>query len=249
MTWDTFPQELGIFAEALSRKSETEPTANGLWTLHGAFSSSWRRSRSLRSGGGIQIPVPRNKALHPKAAKMLEAEIDFVFELGDSIDSIPIPARSEFQVCIRGHVDYDGLIVELEDHWRVDTDARAVGTQPWEPHPKVHFQRGGHAQDRFTSNPGFLPSESLPPSNGNPWSSLFQSPGPRVPFPPFCPILAIDYVIGQHDGAVHRVLRSTPEYREVVIRAQRRLWTPFFEKLSSNANVRRIWLGDMLIEA
>lgn len=249
MSWKTFPQELLDLADCLGKQSVTEPTANALQTLRGSFANSWRANRSLRTGTGIQIPPPRDKALHPQSCEIVGAEMAFVFELGDKIDEIPMPAQSDFQVCVRGRVEYHSAEVELEDHWRVDTQMGFSGDKPWEPHPKVHFQRGGHAQDAFVQHPSFLPSAALPANAAGAWRSLLQSPGPRVPFPPSCPILAIDYVIGQHDGRVHRRLRENPEYRAIVTRAQRRLWVPFFEKLAENNDLRRSWLGDLLSDA
>jgi hypothetical protein len=233
-------------AECLGKLSETEPTANALLTRSGAFASTWRQNQTLRTGGpGIRIPGPRTKALHPQACEIIDAELAFIFTLGDRIDEMPMPAQSDFQVRVRGYAEYQAASVELEDHWRVDTDLVADG-KSLEPHPKFHFQRGGHAQDAFVQRHGFVPSAHLPPNTAGSWFSLLQSPGPRVPFPPSCPILAIDYVIGQHDGTVHRRLRANPDYRAIVTRAQSRLWVPFFEKLATSKELRRSWLGDML---
>jgi hypothetical protein len=246
MAWDTFPRELGDFAEILARLSETEQTANALLTRIGAFENTWRKGRLLESGAGIQIPSPRNKALHPRSCEVIDAEISFFFELGADIETDLFPAQFDFQVRVRGIAKYDVSEVELEDHWRVDTHKILTAERPWEPHPKVHFQRGGHAQDSFAQNPDFLPGQQLPRNLDGPWRSLLQSPGPRIPFPPSCPVIAIDYVIGQHDGIVHRKLRESPEYRAIVSRAQSRLWTPFFRGLADSPRVRQTWLGDVL---
>jgi hypothetical protein len=75
---------------------------------------------------------------------------------------------------------------------------------------------------------------------------LLQSPGPRIPLLPMCPILAIDFAIGQHDGLVWRRLRGVPEYLRIVQNAQMRLWAPFFDALSS-PDTRRRWVGPFLI--
>ena len=247
MTWDAFPDELAALSEALRRFTETERTADAISGLSGALTHSWRTKRMLSSGHGIPIPPPRAKALFPRNCEVTEAELTFVFKLGDGIEQDIIPAQSDFQVCVNGLVLYDAACVELEDHWRVDTHVHTQGPSPLEPHPLVHFQRGGHAQDRFEAQEHFIPGANLPTNEKGSWFSLLQSPGPRVPFPPFCPVLAIDYTIGQHDGSLLRKLRSLPEYSAVVLRAQRRLWSPFFNALASDGKVRKRWLGDLIL--
>jgi hypothetical protein len=62
-----------------------------------------------------------------------------------------------------------------------------------------------------------------------------------------CPILAIDFAISQHDGGVWRRLRAVPEYLGIVEKAQLRLWTPFFDALTSRQGRRR-WIGPLIIE-
>jgi hypothetical protein len=249
MNWSGLPQQLERLAELLTKEAETELTANGLRAAMGTFNRAWRQDRAIRSGNGIQVPVPRNKALFPKSCVPLEAEMSFVFVLGDSIDTDLLPRQSDFQVCVRGAVSYPrGAEFDLEDHWRVDTHI-FDGAAALEPHPKIHFQRGGHAQDDFAERPGFVPSDALPCNVDGCWRSLLQSPGPRIPFLPCCPIIAIDYVIGQHDGNVHQRLRNSPEYRWLIAQAQDRMWSPFFSELSRSLVFRRVWLGGMICEA
>lgn len=248
MNWDDFPNDLIALSDPLAGFGETQGTAEALWSIAGALKSSWRINRTLRSSTAIPIPAPRNKALFPAACEVDVAELSFIFELGENIDEDLIPARSDFQVCVRGCAIYEKSTVELEDHWRVDTHVHTDGPPPWEPHSIVHFQRGGHAQDAFASGAQFIPGHALPQNaQGASWLSLLQSPGPRVPFPPYCPVLAIDYTIGQHDGPLFRQLRNLPEYARIVRRAQQRLWLPFFDALSKNAKVRDKWLGDLIV--
>jgi hypothetical protein len=131
---------------------------------------------------------------------------------------------------------------DLEDHWRVDTHLEDI-FKCKEPHARVHFQRGGHAQDGFTGRPRAIPGDDLPKHPNGQWISLLQSSGPRVPFLPVCPIIAIDYVIGQHDGLIHARLRADPDYAGIVARAQSRLWNPFFEGLAASPANVKAWLG------
>jgi hypothetical protein len=168
-----------------------------------------------------------------------------VFHLGDQIEIRKMPARAEFQVRVTGAASFRHCIVELEDHWRVDTHAFPEEPPPREPHPFIHFQRGGHAQDAFSGKPNFVPGHDLPAKQDDLWRSLLQSPSPRIPFPPLCPLLAIDFAIGQHDGTVWQQLRARPEYLTVIQSAQARLWDPFFSALAE-PTVRRRWIGPLL---
>jgi hypothetical protein len=244
--WDGFAQELSDFARILLRHPETEGTGNALLGLEMAFVNSWKVHRSVCCEAGVPLPVPRNKGLHPQACEIFDSELRFVFELGGEIEHVLIPVRSDFQVRVGGYAIYEHGEVDLEDHWRVDTHPFQVG-EPTEPHPLVHFQRGGHAQDTFAACADFVPGDSLPAHPNKRWLALLQSPGPRIPFPPFCPILAIDFAIGQHNGTVLNSLRNFPEYHELVRNAQIRLWVPFFAGLSSVENRKR-WLGGLLLD-
>jgi hypothetical protein len=58
-------------------------------------------------------------------------------------------------------------------------------------------------------------------------------------------MLAIDFVIGQHDGDVWDRLRGLAEYRSIIKHAQDRLWIPFFDALALDG-FRRRWLGSVL---
>lgn len=242
--WDSLPEDLAALATQLARFESTERTAHSLRTLQRAFENDWRTNRRIKCATSIPIPVPRDKALFPVGCDLLDAEIRFDFRLGEGFAVGELPGRCEFQVCVNGHVEYEGCIVDLQDHWRVDT--HDFGGEPREPHAYIHFQRGGHAQDAWSGARSFVPGPELPRREDDYWRSLLQSPGPRVPFLPVCPVLALDYVIGQHDGDVWTNLRRETEYRHLIANAQARIWGPFFESLADPAR-RRKWLGSMLV--
>jgi len=247
MAWRRLPAELSELADQLSKESSTEQTAEFLYTYRLKFESDWRTNKSLKSeADGAPIPPPRNQGLHPNGCNVSGAYIHFEFHLGEIAEDNEnvFPRQADSQVRVVGSLDLPGALVELEDHWRVDIYAGAG--EPKEPHPHFHFQRGGHAQDGFAALNGFVPGAALPPRGSQSWRGLLQSPGPRIPFPPMCPILAIDFAIGQHDGLVWRRLRALPEYLRVVRNAQMRLWTPFFDALAS-AEIRQRWIGPLLL--
>jgi hypothetical protein len=247
MAWGRLPAELAELANQLRNEPSTERTADFIHTYRGKFESDWRKSKVLKSEAhGAPIPPPRNQGLHPTGCNVSEAYIQFEFHLGDITEDAGnvFPRQADFQVRVVGSLDLPGSLVELEDHWRVDTHLNAGAGEPKEPHPHFHFQRGGYAQDWFAALDGFVPGKSLPSRDS--WRGLLQSPGPRIPLLPMCPILAIDFTIGQHDGLVWRRLRGVPEYLRIVQNAQMRLWSPFFDALSS-PDIRRRWIGALLI--
>lgn len=249
MTWDSLPAQLRGFADQLVRQPETIDTANALMAFHQKFVGQWQQDRKI-SARDVPIPLPRNQGLHPVGCTPVHAFLSFAFGLGDCEPGFPDLAV--FQVRVESLYAISSGTIELQDHWRVDTDTFANPRKPRpegakqakEPHPYYHFQRGGHAQDQFVGLPYFVPGQDLPPTQQ--WKALGQGPSPRVPVLPMCPILAIDFSIGEHNGLVWRRLRGEPEYANFVRKAQDRLWTPFFEALADGKQ-RRFWLGGVLL--
>lgn len=245
MPWSDFPHELSRFSDALSSQEETETTANDLRRDQGKFQASWARQMRVATGDlPIRIPPPRDQALHPRLCQAGEAWVKFEFDLHPLVSGCP--SIADMQVRVTGFLDIPNGLVEVEDHWRVDTD-RYAESAPREPHPLFHFQRGGHAQDHFSADPLFVPGQALPISSGGLWRGLMQSPSPRLAIPPMCPILMIDFAIAQHNGLIWQRLRSQSEYARVVAFAQERLWVPFFDSLSRR-EMRRKWFGSLVVE-
>jgi hypothetical protein len=196
---------------------------------------------------GLPVPPPRNQSIHPVGCSTTTAALCIDFVLGSNIESDIFPSKADFQVCVEGVLDLPDRLIALEDHWRVDTDLKSDPEKPArEPHPYIHFQRGGHAQDAFAQKDGFVPGLSLPTGGSELWRGLLQSPGPRLPFLPMCPLLAIDFTVGQHDGLVWRRLRGEPNYLAIIRRAQSRLWDPFFKNMADHS-FRRRWFGPIFL--
>ncbi|MDB4930342.1 MAG: hypothetical protein JWM10_2826 [Myxococcaceae bacterium] len=235
-------------AAELCRRPETRATGEALGVMENKFQAEWSAGNNLSVAlPGLPMPPPRNQGLHPNGSVAFGAHICFEFSLGENIERDILPARADFQVCVKGGLDLPERLIELEDHWRVDTDIKTVAAHPSrEPHPHIHFQRGGHAQDAFARSGGFVPGDSLPTGAPDIWRGLFQSPGPRLPLFPMCPVLAIDFTIGQHDGIAWRRLRGNPKYLAIVERAQERLWRPVFDGLN-DMTFRRRWFGPVLL--
>jgi hypothetical protein len=243
MTWENFLDDLQEFANALDSCEQTEATASSLRRISGHIQNTWQIDQSAVSGpAGIEIPPPRNKAMHPRHCRPDSSSLHFSFLLGDGFEERALPIQADFQVRVSGYLEAQNSIVELEDHWRVDSHTFPNIEDANEPHPYFHFQRGGHAQDEFSDHPRFLPSTELPDNDDASWRGLMQSPSPRIPMAPYCPILAIDFAISQHDGQIWRRLRNDIQYLSVVRRAQDRLWNPFFAALI-NPQFRSLWMG------
>lgn len=211
--WDEFPEELDKFADVLAKFDETVRTSDSLRPVSAYAQYSWREAQRVNtSGPGVQIPPPRKKAMHPRLCVPEGATIKFTFELGDDFAENMIPRQADFQVCVTGHLEGRNGFVELQDHWRVDSHLQGQIEDANEIHPYFHFQRGGHALDAFSSTHVYVPNDTMPEISDGMWRASMQSPGPRIPMAPHCPILAIDFTIGQHDGAIWRRLRADSDY-------------------------------------
>lgn len=252
MTWDSLLTELDRLAQSLQRKPATEKTAEHIWMHKGKFAYEWQKSRIISVNTGVPLPPPRKQALHPRNCSVGETSLKFVFEPPDC-ETAPFPKRADFQVRVTGTLELASAgLIELEDHWRVDTHLFALpellgeSEPPKEPHPLFHFQRGGHAQDRFADHPGFVPGPLLDENISDSWRGLMQTPGPRIPVLPMCPILAIDFAIAHCDGVAWRSLRTESECLVLIKNAQERLWTPIFDAFSDR-EVRKKWMGKILI--
>lgn len=226
--------------QPLHREAATQPTADGIVTLADAIQAAARRGKPAR--GQIAVPIPRNQGIHPPHTSMTGAEMSFSFNV-PTLDR-PIEVEDifcEVQVCVRGRLQLDVGDVVLEDHWRIDTQAKPDPKKPpREGHPLFHYQRGGHAQDRFAGQPGFVPGPAIQAVQRE-LRGLMQYPGPRVAVMPMCPTSALDLVISQHDGPLWRRLMGRPEYAITVGRCQDRIWAMYADALG-DAKRRRALL-------
>lgn len=248
MTWERLPNELQLLADSLAREEATASTGNFLYQEAARFRHEWKE-KSAVTATLLPLPLPRNQGLHPVGCEPQASYLSFRFQM--SYDDL-LPKRADYQVRIEGLLCSGEAIIQLEDHWRIDTDIYAspfdsdknVPKAAKEPHPFFHFQRGGHAQDAFASLPGFFPSV-LATVDDRDWKGLMQYPGPRIPILPMDPILAIDFCISQNNGLIWQRLRNSPEYYSLIEEAQKRLWMPLFESLVAR-DLRRRWLGPLV---
>jgi hypothetical protein len=241
-----------FFAKALRSLPESQQTGRTLDMSLRKFERDWENSKSVKSEGeGIPLPPARDQGLHPRNCSIDKVILSFDFELGTPIDGGEwhCPKKAAFEVCVRGALETGECQIALEDHWRVDTDMYADQPEEGrEPHPLIHFQRGGDALYEFAQAPGFVPGPALPaPVNDHLWHGVMQIPGPRIPLPPMCPILAIDYAISQLNGVVWKKLRAKRDYQVLVADAQSRLWVPYFHSLT-NVATRRKYLGRIMVD-
>jgi hypothetical protein len=253
-----FIDDLGRFARTLDSLSDTSSLANELTGAIGIVNGraqisemdgdTGRRYRSIRFPELLIVP-PKSKQLQPSATKITRATIQLLYECYEEIDKptkmgnddLDRIRRADFQVCVHGDVAFGTRTVAVEDHWRVDTHYYTKGV-PNEPHPWCHYQRGGHAQDSFSQNDGFVPGDCLASVSpvGMQLRALMQTGSPRIAAPPMDPICAIDFVIAQHDGGVWRSLWALPEYEMLVRKAQNRLWKPYFEFIAEEKHRSRL---------
>lgn len=241
------PGRLQKLEAVLRPKIATKKTADFLKQQRANFRSQWAGDKSVRARG-LPLPLPRGQGLHPTGCVLDASSLSFHFRAGKTGHS---PELAEFQVSISGMLEVGDATIELEDHWRIDaeTDKEPKDEEPVkegrEPHPRFHFQRGGHAQNAFAATQGFVPSASTLLGDGE-WRALMQCPGPRIPSLPFDPILAIDFCIAQNDGPLWKQFRATPEYWHLIEVSQLELWKPFINRLSEPIG-RRDWLGPVVV--
>jgi hypothetical protein len=251
MSWDSLPSHLRRMGQLLQGFDSTKRTSEHLMELYGRFQETWSKTGRIEAKD-VALPPPRDKKLQPRNCEIQNAYLSFTFE---SRENELFPRLADYQVRIEGMLVTGDALIELQDHWRVDTDrfarepAEGSGNRlpgdAKEAHPFYHFQRGGHDLDEFAGLPNFYPGP-IPDLDSRDWRGLLQYPGPRIPSLPMDPILAVDFCIAQHDGTVWWQLRDTPEYLQLVREAQERLWCPFIEAMADRTH-RRKWLGPMAL--
>ncbi|MDF2384868.1 hypothetical protein JMG10_25575 [Nostoc ellipsosporum NOK] len=248
MSYGSLPGKLEQLSKVFDRVTATRPTGQFLSTNAGRLRKQWQDKRSITLQN-IPMPQPRDQARFPVGCEVERCVMSVEYAQDDQEKCL----NAAFQVELKGALQGVDAIIELQDHWRIDTDVAVIEArrnneavkEGREPHPVYHFQRGGHAQDRFALSDDFVPRKET--SMGDrPWKALMQYPGPRIPSLPFDPVLAIDFCIGQNDGPLWRALHRFPEYRQVIRGAQEFLWAPFFDALQQKS-YRREWLGPMMI--
>jgi len=226
MMWGELPGQLARFATMLRREADTRRTAEFIETASGRFQADWWATRSV-SAQRMPLPLPRDQGLHPVGCEIQGCYLSFRFEQSDD----GVLRRAEFQVQVEGLLIAGDTLIELQDHWRIDSEVLAPPRHPTEqenitegrePHPSFHFQRGAHAQDAFAAMEGFVPARHVDLGEGS-WRGLMQYPAPRIASLPFDPVLAIDFCIAQNDGPLWKRLRNVPEYFAVIEEAQSRL--------------------------
>lgn len=229
--------DLRELATALKREGKTDATADALTTLAGSLNAAARAGRNLV--GEVPLPLPRAQGIHPQRTQLRSATLRFNFGCPTGAQVIAVEQLAvEIQVCVTGQLQIPGGWVELEDHWRIDTQAASTpGHPPREAHPLFHFQRGGHAQDAFAAKPGFAPGPTSLAAGG-PWRGLMQYPGPRIAVVPMCPVSAIDFAVSQHDGPLWRRLMGNPDYARVLERSQNRTWQLYLNGLLDAARLK-----------
>ncbi|MER9307051.1 hypothetical protein [Mesorhizobium sp. M0496] len=213
-----------------------------IWSLAGSVLAAKKSGKPIT--GSLPIPIPRDQGIHPQNTKIVEAELKFSFEILQTGEALKVEdIFCEVQVCVRGLLQIQNIIVSLEDHWRIDTQRKYEDPKnkpPREAHPLFHYQRGGHAQETFCAAEGFVPGPALG-GNAQRLRGLMQYSGPRIAVSPVCPSLALDTVLSQHNGPLWRNLRNIPEYNLVIERQRDVIWK-LYEPAIRDENRRRALL-------
>lgn len=110
---------------------------------------------------------------------------------------------------------------DLLSAWHLDRHISNEEDEIYVDHPLYHFQFGGRRMWEEVQDYGEV---------------LVPEP-PRIAFPPMDAILAVNFVLANYFGDEWRGLidleEGDDEYRELVVDAQKRLWRPYSQALSS----------------
>jgi len=98
-------------------------------------------------------------------------------------------------------------------------------------HPQFHLQNGGN---RLTDNL-------------NDYGELMILDAPRLPLPPMDVILAIDFIISNFFGSIWQQALCDSEYIDVVKRAQKAWWKPYYEGISQHWSGNGSGISNILI--
>ena len=103
--------------------------------------------------------------------------------------------------------------------WHLDKDIRKGGNAPHYDHPLYHFQPGGNRLEAKTMQ-----------------GAIFIG-SPRLPHPPMDVILALHFILRNFCSTkTYRSVKSLlnePQYLDIVDRAKKRMFTPYFKAFDS----------------
>ena len=257
--WKEKIQSLQKLEGGLRKEAEAASTADALnaaisiaqASLEHVFTEDdSRRHYRLIKLPEIPVPIDNTKGACPPGSVPERCWLTIVFACWEeatpsavfgeeALDRIRL---AEFQVRVEGMMEAGGQVLQVQDHWRVDT--HHFSEESSDPHPWVHFQRGGHALDDLVSQSNFLAgphSEALVDGTlRGDWIGWMQSASPRLAAPPMDPVCAVDFALSQHSSSLWRRLWRHPEYSKLVRAAQSELWDPWHQLLADKTKRRRL---------
>jgi hypothetical protein len=170
-------------------------------------------------------PVSQTK---PKIRSFKISLINSLFSLPGADTKIQDPIiECSFDLIITGFSDIDGE--EFVNCWHLDKDIRKEGDEPHKyTHPLYHFQFGGKHLNAVDNTGGIL-----------------LMGAPRIPHPPMDIFLAIHFVfknyfnVKEEEYSCLNKLYKDIDYQNILERAKKRMWYPYFDGLTLANNENR----------
>lgn len=172
----------------------------------------------------IYLSEKQFKIRHPKNATAISMEftVEIVGLLCDE-DILEDPLQIlNFNININAKSKADTNL-KLRSCWHLDRSIEG-GNTPQEAHPCYHFQFGGRNMNFDEADYG---------------STLFLDP-PRLAHKPLDAILATDFILSNFRGDDWIDLRNDGQYKNIIERAQERLWHPYARAAADYWNRRAL---------
>lgn len=217
MLWDKdqYCEDLIKFAERITYYDEDGFISNGIGALYSIEYQYKNSSSSKLKIEGIELTLHKKIAgTRPIEVQSLNIFIDCLLDIDLSLDFQKCDLIKEYALEFVIIGDANGQ--EYFNCWHLDKDIPPQeGDVHKHTHPYYHFQAGG---DRL---------------EGKNVGQLLLLGAPRLPHPPMDIFLAVHFVIsnffGKNDYPFVQRLFNDMEYVEILSRAKKRMFEPYFQ--------------------
>lgn len=226
MPWEKnqYCRDLIKFAEVVSRYDDSENISSGLGILH-AIANQFQYSTSMKievenlvlrihkKTAGTSPPEVNSLCINISCICSVDlsldlAEYDIICDYGLQLDIVGYAGSKEYVNCWHLDKDIPPMAGDLHNHI----------------HPSYHFQSGGHHVEGLDTG------------------RLLLLGAPRIPHPPMDIFLAIHFVIcnffSRKDFPFIEILFGDTDYQDILERAKKRMFVPYFQGFSNTSKHR-----------
>ncbi|EHU1557209.1 hypothetical protein ACT4Y5_03860 [Acinetobacter baumannii] len=217
MPWgkEEYCRDLIKFAEIISHYDDLGCIGDGVGILHAiAPQFEYSSSTKLEIKDVILTMHKKTSGTTPSEVKSLKIFIDCTCDIDLQLDANQYDVISQYNLQLE-IIGYTGD-KEYVNCWHLDKDIPpAAGDTHNNTHPSYHFQAGGHRVEGLETG------------------QLLLLGAPRLPHPPMDIFLAIHFVISNYfskkDYPFVQSLFNDLEYQDILKRAKRRMFDPYFQ--------------------